>query len=67
MKPSLFVFEEYVIDLSKISLIAKRDLNPGYYLQMQGCTSLGIRQEAGDAIRTAWIAFTGKFDPAKDR
>jgi hypothetical protein len=67
---SLFVFEdgatEIVVDLAKVALMAKRE-NGSYWLRVVGGDSLNIPAAPGLAIRTAWIAYQGKFDPAKDR
>lgn len=66
---SLFVFEndnnEITVDLAKIALMVKRA--DGYWLRMAGGDSLPVKADAGVAIRTAWIAYQGKFNPATER
>lgn len=68
--PSLFVYEagalEITCDLDKVAFMAKRE-NGSYWLRMVGGDSLNLPPEPGAAIRTAWIAYQGKFDPSKDR
>ena len=70
--PSLFVFEdadrglELTVDLEKVALMAKR-ASGNYWLRMVGGDSLDVPEVAGIAIRTAWIAFQGKFSPNTDR
>lgn len=67
---TLFVFEdgarEVTVDLAKIALMAKR-YDGSYWLRMTGGDSLNLDAGVGVAIRTAWVAFQSKFDPAKDR
>ncbi len=69
-EPSLFVFEdgttEITVDLAKIALMAKRE-SGAYWLRTIGGESLQLPPAPGAAIRKAWIAYQGKFDPAKDR
>lgn len=71
-EPSLFLFEdttgeaELTVDLAKIALMAKR-AGGRYWIRLTGGDSLDLPPEPGLAIRTAWIAYQGKFDPAKDR
>ncbi len=68
--PTLFAFTtdtlEITVDLAKVALMAKRE-NGSYWLRLTGGDSLNIAAEPGAAIRTAWIAFQGKFNPATDR
>ena len=68
--PSLFTFTndtlEITVDLAKIALMAKRE-SGAYWLRTIGGESVQLAPEAGVAIRGAWIAYQGKFDPAKDR
>lgn len=68
--PTLFVFTndtlEMTVDLAKIALIAKRE-NGTYWLRLTGGESINVAADAGAAIRTAWIAFQGKFNPSTDR
>lgn len=68
--PTLFVFEngtlEITVDLAKVALMAKRE-NGTYWLRFAGGESLNVAPDAGTAIRTAWIAYQGKFNPATDR
>lgn len=69
--PSLFVFEgeglEITVDLAKIAYMAKR-ADGSYWIRMTGGDSLNPpAAAAGVAIRSAWIAFQGKFNPATDR
>lgn len=67
---SLFLFTnnelEVTVDLAKVALMAKR-IDGSYWLRMTGGDSLNVPAEVGVAIRTAWIAFQGKFNPATDR
>lgn len=75
-EPSLFVYEaaeddtsatkELTVDLAKIALMNKR-AGGNYWLRMTGGDSLDVPAPAGVAIRTAWIAYQGKFDPNKAR
>jgi hypothetical protein len=69
---SLFLFEdaaselEITVDLAKIALMAKR-AGGRYWIRMTGGDSLDVPPEPGLAIRTAWIAYQGKFNPTTDR
>jgi hypothetical protein len=57
--------EEFTVDLSKIALITKR-ADHSYWLNL-GATSIPMSKGIGDQVLPAWVAFQGKFDPAKDR
>ena len=72
--PSLFICtnnrdglasEEFTVDLSKVCLVTKRQ-DDSYWLNLGG-TSIPMSKGIGDQVLPAWIAFQGKFDPAKDR
>lgn len=70
-EPSLFVFDdgelEMTVDLAKITLMSKR-ADGTYWLRMLGGDSLHLQNGvAGAAIRTAWVAYQGKFNPTTDR
>lgn len=68
--PSLFVFEdgvlELTVDLEKIALMTKR-ADGSYWLRVVGGDSLNVAAAPGAAIRNAWVAYQGKFNPATDR
>ena len=69
-EPSLFVYDdghiEMTCDLAKVALMAKRD-NGSYWLRMVGGDSLNVPALPGAAIRAAWIAYQGKFNPTTAR
>ena len=61
--PSLFqVNEDFIVDLDKIAYIKGRWIR---FLGADGATEQNSID--ADKIRTAWIAYKGKFDPSKER
>lgn len=55
---------EMIVDLEKVTLIARRPVGGGYWLNTGG-PSIPVPEAAGAAILNAWIAFRGKFIPGQ--